>query len=42
MVRRELSELAVYSIQEDADTIAFDRLRRFYLEKTSEIIYLKK
>lgn len=42
MIRRELSELAVYSIQEDADTIAFDCLRKFYLEKTSEIIYIIK
>lgn len=42
MVKRNLSELAVYRIQEDVDMLPMECLRNLYLEKTSEIIYVLK
>ena len=42
MIKRDISQLATYSIEEDRETIPFKYLRRIYLEKTSEIIYVIK
>lgn len=42
MQKRELSQLAVYQIQEGIEVLSVQRLRNLYLEKTSEIVYVTK
>lgn len=42
MVKRDITQLAVYEIGEDAETLPLECLRSLYLEKTSEIIYITK
>lgn len=40
MVKRDISQLAVYAIEEEAETMPLECLKKLYLEKTSEIIYV--
>lgn len=42
MVKRKITELAVYQIDGDKNEIPIECLRNLYLEKTSEIIYVTK
>lgn len=42
MVKRNLSELAIYQITEGVETLPIQCLENLYLEKTSEIIYITK
>lgn len=42
MVKRDISQLAVYEISEAMETLPLECLRSLYLEKTSEIIYVTK
>lgn len=42
MIKREITELAVYETGEDVETLPLECLRSLYLEKTSEIIYITK
>lgn len=42
MIKRDISQLTVYSIEEETETLPLGCLRRLYLEKTSEIIYVTK
>lgn len=42
MVKREISQLAVYSIEEETETLPLECLKKLYLEKTSEIIYVTR
>lgn len=42
MVKRNFSQLAVYEIKIEAECIPLEHLRKLYLEKTSEIIYVVK
>ncbi len=39
---RNLSQLAVYQIQEGIEVVHIQRLRKLYLEKTSEIVYVTR
>lgn len=40
MIRREFSQLAVYSIDQEMETLPLECLRKLFLEKTSDIIYI--
>lgn len=42
MVRRELSQLAVYSINQEMETLPLECLRTLYLNKPSETVYIVK
>lgn len=42
MIKRELAELATYTVDEECETLPLACLRKVYLEKTSEIIYINK
>uniref|UniRef100_N2AXH0 Citrate lyase ligase C-terminal domain-containing protein n=1 Tax=Eubacterium plexicaudatum ASF492 TaxID=1235802 RepID=N2AXH0_9FIRM len=42
MERRDIAQLAICEIKDEAETISCDELRQLYLEKTSEIIYIIK
>ena len=42
MVKRNISELAVYEVKEETETVLFTDIYKLYLEKTSEIIYVNK
>lgn len=42
MLKRDRTQLAVYSIEEEIETLPLMRLRNLYLDKTSEIIYITK
>ncbi len=42
MVRRDITQLAVCETQQELDSVPFECLRKFYLDKTSEIIYFTK
>lgn len=42
MVKRDITQLAVYEIGEDTETLLLKHLRSLYIEKTSEIIYVTK
>lgn len=42
MVKREKSELAIYRIEKETESLPMTCLRNLYLEKTSEIIYITK
>lgn len=40
MEKRNITQLAIYSIEEDVETLPVERLQKLYLEKTSEIVYI--
>lgn len=40
MVKRDISQLTIYPIDEEVDNLPMKCLRRLYLEKPSEIIYV--
>ena len=40
MLKRDISELAVYRIEEEKETLQLECLRSLYIEKASEIIYI--
>lgn len=42
MFKRNISQLAVYQIDEDIATIVFSNLKKMYLDKASDIIYITK
>lgn len=42
MVKRSITELAVYHIDEERDILPFECIYNLYLEKTSEIVYIVK
>ena len=42
MIRRNLSQLAVYQTEEELNSIPFEYLQNLYMDKTSEIIYFTK
>lgn len=42
MLKRDISQLAVVEVNGETETLPLERLRRLYLEKTSEIIYVTK
>lgn len=42
MLKRDISQLAIVEVNEETETLPLERLRRLYLEKTSEIIYVTK
>lgn len=42
MIKRELSQLAIYSVDQELEMLPLKCLRELYLEKTSDIIYIVK
>lgn len=42
MLKRDITQLAVYHIEEETDTLFFPCLRTLYLEKTSDTIYITR
>lgn len=42
MIRRELSQLAIYECEETIETLPFTQFRNLYLKKTAEIIYITR
>ena len=42
MIKRKISQLGIYTVQEDIDKIPIINLQKIYLQKTSEIIYIVK
>lgn len=42
MLKRKLSQLAVYNIEEEVDALPFLRFQKLYLDKVSESIYVVK
>lgn len=42
MLKRDVSQLAIYEIEKEVTFLPLTRLRALYLEKTSEIVYITK
>lgn len=42
MIKRDITQLAVYPIATDAEYVPLASLQRLYMEKTSEIVYITK
>lgn len=42
MIKRDISQLAIYSIEQERETVPFEMLRDLYLNKTSDIVYIVK
>lgn len=42
MVKRDMSQLAIYSIEQETETVPFEKLHDIYINKTSEIVYIVK
>lgn len=42
MLKRDISELAVYRVEEEKEILPLECLRSLYLEKASEIIYITR
>lgn len=42
MIKRNIEALTIYSIEKEMEAIPFECLRKLYLEKTSEIVYITK
>lgn len=42
MIKRDIAQLAVYSIEQEEECLPYNNLSKLYLEKTSEIIYIAR
>lgn len=42
MYKRDITQLAIYQVEEDVESISLECLQELYIEKTSDIVYITK